>query len=124
MEENNQAQQDRAKVMAYVNPRVPMYRGVFLSISSQQQKILQYICTLKSPENLQSICQNCFVDPRSGGSAVRILERKGILQSRKVGRDVYYSLSEQHAWLEMYMMLNSHQRPSSLEVAYFVDLIP
>ncbi len=77
-----------------INDLIPYYQSMMDQLSSQQQKIIQYLCRIRIPSSVKSIAKNCFDNPNSISKQMINLERLKYVDANSSGRETFYELSE------------------------------
>jgi hypothetical protein len=77
-----------------INDLNPFYQSMMDILSSQQQKIVQYLCQIRKPINCKTIAENCFSTQNIISKQMTNLMRLKYVTSIPSGRESYYELAE------------------------------
>jgi tetratricopeptide (TPR) repeat protein len=72
----------------------PYYQARLSFLSSQQQKIVEYLCERRHAVPVKEIAQRCFMTHQTASSQLKDLREKGYVYSKSAGRESYYELYE------------------------------
>ena len=78
-----------------INDLIPYYQSLMGQLSSQQQKIVQYLCQIRIPSNVKNIAENCFSAPNTiSKQLINLVRLKYINSVESTGRETFYELAE------------------------------
>ena len=77
-----------------INDLIPYYQNMMHLLSSQQQKIIQYLCQVRTPSNVKNISENCFSTQSTISKQINTLLKLKYVDAQSKGRETYYELSE------------------------------
>lgn len=77
-----------------MNDLIPFYQGMMDLLSSQQQKIIQYMCGERKPVNVKMIAENCFSTHNTISKQMFKLVRLKYVEFHPSGKETYYELAE------------------------------
>ena len=80
--------------MKTINDLIPYYQNMMHLLSSQQQKIIQYLCQVRTPSNVKNIAENCFSTQSTISKQINTLLKLKYVDAQSKGRETYYELSE------------------------------
>lgn len=72
----------------------PYYQARMAQLSSQQRKIIDFLCDTRGAVPVKQIANRCFMTPQTASSQLKDLRDKGYVRSTPIGRDAYYELTE------------------------------
>jgi tetratricopeptide (TPR) repeat protein len=72
----------------------PYYQARMAQLSSQQRKMIDFLCETRGAVPVKQIAQRCFMTPQTASSQLKDLREKGYVRSTPIGRDSYYELTE------------------------------
>lgn len=72
----------------------PYYQARMAQLSSQQRKIVDFLCDTRGAVPVKQIAQRCFMTQQTASSQLKGLRDKGYVRSTSIGRDSYYELTE------------------------------
>ena len=77
-----------------INDLIPYYQSMMEILSSQQQKIVQYMCQYRKPCSVKTIAENCFSAQNTISKQMINLVRLKYVDAIPSGRETYYELHE------------------------------
>ncbi len=80
--------------MKTINDLIPYYQSMMDILSSQQQKIVQYLSQSRKPCNVKNIAENCFSTQSTISKQMTNLVRLKYVDAIPSGRETFYELSE------------------------------
>jgi DNA-binding transcriptional ArsR family regulator len=72
----------------------PYYQSRVAWLSSQQRKIVEFLCDRGGAVPVKEIAQHCFITHQTASSQLRELREKGYVRSISEGRESFYELYE------------------------------
>ena len=75
----------------------PYYQARISALSTQQRKIIEFLCDHPAPATVKEIAKRCFMSPQTASSQLKDLKEKGYVLPDPLGptgRDTYYELKE------------------------------
>jgi tetratricopeptide (TPR) repeat protein len=63
-------------------------------LSAGQQKIVEALCSQRTPMTVKQIARSCFISPSSASSELKRLADMRYVTSQRAGRESYYEISE------------------------------
>jgi DNA-binding transcriptional ArsR family regulator len=72
----------------------PYYQARMAWLSTQQRKIVEFLCDRRHAVSVKEIAQRCFITHQTASSQLKILLEMGYVRSTPVGRESYYELRE------------------------------
>ncbi|MCP4135305.1 MAG: hypothetical protein GY754_30330 [bacterium] len=80
--------------MKTINDLIPYYQSMMDLLSSQQQKIVQYLCQVRIAVTGKDIAENCFSSQNVISKQMTNLVRLKYIDVNPSGKEAYYELSE------------------------------
>ena len=80
--------------MKTLDELTPYYQARMQWLSSQQRKIIEFLCDRRSAVTVKEIAQRCFMTPQTASGQLKILREMGYVESQTLGRQSYYELRE------------------------------
>lgn len=80
--------------MKTINDLTPYYQSLMDSLTAQQQKIVQFLCQVRTPTNVKNISDNCFSTQGTISKQMINLIRLQYVDAIPSGRETFYELSE------------------------------
>ncbi|MBA3016944.1 MAG: tetratricopeptide repeat protein [Proteobacteria bacterium] len=80
--------------MKTINDLTPYYQSMMDSLTAQQQKIVQYLCQVRTATNVKNISENCFSTQNTISKQMINLIRLKYVDAIPSGRETFYELSE------------------------------
>jgi tetratricopeptide (TPR) repeat protein len=80
--------------MKTINDLTPYYQSLMDSLTAQQQKIVQFLCQVRTPTNVKNISENCFSTQSTISKQMINLIRLKYVDAIPSGRETFYELSE------------------------------
>jgi tetratricopeptide (TPR) repeat protein len=72
----------------------PYYQSRMASLSHQQRKIVDFLCTRRGAITVKAIAAQTFISSQTASSQLKVLREKGFVRSTSVGRDSFYEIAE------------------------------
>ncbi|AGY59889.1 tetratricopeptide repeat protein [Gloeobacter kilaueensis] len=72
----------------------PYYQSRMASLSMQQRKIVEFLCTQGGGVTVKEIARKCFITHQTASSQLKDLSEKGYVQSMFEGRESFYEIRE------------------------------
>ncbi len=80
--------------MKTINDLTPYYQSMMDALTAQQQKIVQYLCQVRTATNVKNISENCFSTQNTISKQMINLIRLKYVDAIPSGRETFYELSE------------------------------
>jgi hypothetical protein len=77
-----------------INDLIPYYQSLMEVLSSQQQKIVQYLSRIRIASTVKDIAENCFILENTASKQMHTLIKLKYVDAIKRGRETFYELSE------------------------------
>lgn len=108
--------------MKALNSLKPYYQAMMQSLSSQQQKIVQYLALEREPRPVKDIARNCLAKQNTISSQLKGLLGKNLVRKFKQGRESYYEITESLFRVCYETDLDREGAPAPLFVDFLADL--
>lgn len=80
--------------MHMLDELTPYYQAKMKWLSSQQRKIVDFLCDHRGAVPVKAIAKRCFISQQTASGQLQDLRAKGYVVSEAVGRESYYELRE------------------------------
>ncbi len=80
--------------MRTLDDLTPYYQARMAWLSSQQRKIVEFLCDRRHAVPVKEIAQRCFLTHQTASSQLKVLRDMGYVHCESVGRESYYELRE------------------------------
>lgn len=80
--------------MHMLDELTPYYQAKMKWLSSQQRKIVDFLCDHRGAAPVKEIAKRCFITQQTASGQLQDLRAKGYVVSEAVGRESYYELRE------------------------------
>ena len=80
--------------LSMLDDLTPYYQARMAWLSSQQRKMVNFLCDNRAALPVKEIAQHCFMSQQTAASQLKKLQQMGYVRSTAVGRESFYELRE------------------------------
>jgi tetratricopeptide (TPR) repeat protein len=81
-------------LMRTIDDLTPYYHARIAALTSEQRKLIEYICDTRHPVRVAEVARACFLQNVTAGRVLEELHQMGFVHSLAIGPDAYFELRE------------------------------